>query len=96
MSAQDIRQGRNGNGMRAADIRQGRDIDIEQIISRLHRMEKTGMSNTIEDRETIRRAAMLLERAANRGPLAQAILLTRGGIGLDDDERTSSGLLEEN
>jgi hypothetical protein len=50
--------------MNTKDIRQGRKLDTWQVIVELHRIAKTGTTGTGTERETIRRAAVLLEELA--------------------------------
>ena len=54
MNIQDIRQGRTNTAMRLRDIRQGRQIDAQHVIDELRRFVITGLTNTAENRETIR------------------------------------------
>ena len=80
--------------MSVQDIRQGRQINAPHIVRELRRFSIMGMANTEVNKETIRQAAVLLEQAMARGLTAQAVMDAREAPD-DEDERITSGLLEE-
>ena len=76
--------------MSVQGIRQGREITARGIVSDLRRMARTGAKPTGRDSLILKMAADLLEGkpvAGLRYPMPLIIC--------DEDERTTSGLLEE-